>query len=161
MMFRSTFSLNVFLLRSVSLCSNLTQRYVARDQNLPVEVEVDSARGLEELQLYLGVLGGRLEHVLLGAVFQNELHGEGAVLAAPLLRPRELHVRYLTHPDVPLGALLRHRSSFRLLRFSDLLRALCPSGAVLNRAGKFSPHTTPSRAGPRLWLPRRRRSPRR
>src|SRR3712207_7753495 len=97
-MFRSTFSLNAFLLRS-GFCSGLAQRNVARDQNLAVEVEVDRARAPEELQLHLGVLGRRLEHVLLGAVVQDELHRKGAMVASTFLRPRELHVRHLTRSE--------------------------------------------------------------
>src|SRR5215210_912992 len=133
-MFRSTFSLNALLLRS-RLCLDLAERYVARDQDPPVEVEVDRARGLEELQLHLGILCRRLEHVLFGAVVQYELHREGAVLAPALLAPRELHVRHLAHPDLSLGALFGHRYSLRLLRS---LRALCPLGLVLNRARRIA-----------------------
>src|SRR5829696_20439 len=108
---------------------SLSQGNVVWDEDLPVEVEIDTLGPFEELDHDLGVLGGGLQDVFLGPIVQDQLHRERTIFPATVFGPRGLHIRNLAHPDRLLGVLLRHLLS--LLSRDRLL--LCPT--VCARSG--------------------------
>src|SRR5215213_12040876 len=83
----------------------LSQGNAVGQEYLAIKIEIDGLGSLEELEHDLGILGSRLQDVLLGPVVQNELYRKRPVLPTTVLCLKNLHVCPLTHPDRLLRAL--------------------------------------------------------
>src|SRR4051812_35039148 len=92
------------------------ERQVVEDEDLAARVEHRRVAALEQLDQDLGVLGVGADDVLVGAVVEDELEGEGAGRAALALRPGRLDVGDLPDRDLALGRVLviGHRMDLRV-----------------------------------------------
>src|SRR5215218_9431299 len=132
---------------------SLSQGNVVWDEDLPVEVEIDTLGPFEELDHDLGVLGGGLQDVFLGPIVQDQLHRESPVFPTTVFGPRDLHVRDLADPDRLLGVLLRHLISL-LPRDRQLSPTFVPAADAFKLAGPLTRLSCPGRSARRRGLSR-------